>query len=93
MSFEDIRDLSVWKSSDGKVAMTSMRYKFGQSSLKLTWNPGTEVVLDKAPGLIEASRSKHGGIQVWMYDEGSEPADLQVVFLTSDDREVCRIPF
>ena len=93
MSFEDIRDLSVWKSSDGKVAMTSMRYKFGQSSLKLTWNPGTEVVLDKAPGLLEASRSKHGGIQVWMYDEGSEPADLQVVFLTSDDREVCRIPF
>lgn len=93
MSFEDISDLSVWKSSDGKVAMTSMRYKFGQSSLKLTWNPGTEVVLDKAPGLFEASRSKHGGIQVWFYDEGSQPADLNLIFMTSDNREVCRMPF
>lgn len=93
MSFEDISDMAAWKSSDGKVAMTSMHYKFGQSSLKLTWNPGTEVVLDKAPGLFEASRSKHGGIQVWFYDEGSQPADMNLIFMTSDDREVCRMPF
>lgn len=93
MSFEDISDMAAWRSSDGKVAITSMRYKFGQSSLKLTWNPGTEVVLDKAPGLIEASRSKHGGIQVWFYDEGSQPADMHLIFMTSDDREVCRMPF
>ena len=93
ISFEDLSELSAWKSSDGEVSMTSMRYKFGQSSLRLTWKPGTEVVLEKAPGLFEASRSGHGGIQVWFYDEGSSPAYMNLVFLTSDDREVCRMPF
>lgn len=95
MSFEDITALSAWKCTKGKgsVGLSSYRYKFGQSSLRIAWQPGSEVLLENAPGMFDASRSKHGGIQVWMYDEGSEPADLQVVFLTSDDREVCRIPF
>jgi len=93
MSFEDASALSAWKSDNGSVGISSYRYKFGQSSLMIRWKPGTVVTLENAPGLFEASRAKHGGIQVWFYDEGSQPADLQLVFLTADDREVCRMPF
>ena len=93
LSFEEASDLFAWRSENANIGLSSMRYKFGTSSLKITWTPGSTVTLDNAPGLFDASRSKHGGIQVWIYDEGSVPADLQVVFLTSADREVCRIPF
>ena len=76
MSFEDMTALSAWKCANGKgsVGLSSYRYKFGQSSLRIAWQPGTEVLLENAPGMFDASRSKHGGIQVWMYDEGSDPA-------------------
>ena len=93
LSFEEASDLFAWRSENANIGLSSMRYKFGASSLKITWTPGSTVTLDNAPGLFDASRSRHGGIQVWIYDEGSIPADLQVVFLTSADREVCRIPF
>ena len=49
--------------------------------------------MESAPGLLQASRSRHGGITVWMYDEGSAPADLQIIFFSADDKEVCRIPY
>ena len=77
MSFEDASALSAWKSDNGSVGISSYRYKFGQSSLMIRWKPGTVVTLENAPGLFEASRAKHGGIQVWFYDEGSQPADLK----------------
>ena len=93
LSFEETADLFAWKSEKAKVGLSGMRYKFGSSSLKITWEPGSVVILENAFGMFDASRSRHGGIQVWMYDEGSEPADLHLVFLTSDDREVCRMPF
>ena len=93
MSFEDMSALHAWKSDNGKVGISTYRYKFGQSSLMIRWQPGTVVTLENAPGLFEASRTRDGGIQVWFYDEGSQPGDLQLVFLTSDDREVCRMPF
>ena len=95
MSFEDMSALAAWKCTKGKasVGLSSYRYKFGQSSLRIAWQPGTVVTLENAQGLLEASRSKHGGIQVWFYDEGSQPAEMQLVFLTSDDREVCRMPY
>lgn len=95
MSFEDMSSLHAWKCTKGNasIGISSYRYKFGQSSMRIAWKPGTEVLFDNASVLYEASASKHGGIQVWLYDEGSQPADLLLVFLTSDDREVCRMPF
>ena len=93
MSFEDMSALHAWKSDKSSVGISTYRYKFGQSSLMIRWQPGTVVTLENAPGLFEASRTRDGGIQVWFYDEGSQPGDLQLVFLTSDDREVCRMPF
>lgn len=93
MSFEKATDLYAWSAVNGNVSISSMRYKLGTSSLRIEWQPGAIVTMERAPGLLQASRSKHGGITVWMYDEGSAPADLQIIFLTADDREVCRIPY
>ena len=93
LSFEDPAALFSWTAKGGKVAVSGMRYKFGTSSLKLDYKSGAEFVLDNPTGLFEASRSKHGGITMWLYDEGSAPSDLQIVFLNSSDKEVCRIPF
>ena len=93
ISFESASELSSWKAENGSVGISSLRYKFGSSSLMISWNPGARVTFENAFALLDPSRSKHGGITVWMYDEGSEPADLQIIFLTTDDREVCRIPY
>ena len=93
LSFENLGDLSSWKTNNADVAVSGMRYKFGTSSLQISWKPGAIVTLEYAPGLMEASRSKNGGITAWFYDEGSQPADMQIVFLSSDNKEVCRIPY
>ena len=93
ISFEDMSALNALKCENGKAGISSYRYKFGQSSLIIRWQPGTVVTFENAPGLFEASRSRHGGIQVWFYDEGSQPAEMQLVFLTSDNREVCHMPY
>ena len=93
ISFENMNDLYAWKTDNGNIAISSLRYKFGTSSLRINWRPGTVVTLENAPGLLQASRSRHGGITVWMYDEGSVPADLQIIFMSADDKEVCRMPY
>ena len=93
LSFEQGADLMAWRYENARVGLSGMRYKFGSSSLRVSWQPGARITIENPAGLFDASRSRHGGIQVWIYDEGSEPADLQFVFLTSDDREVCRMPF
>ena len=93
MSFEQYNELRQWQADNAKIAISSLRYKFGTSSLMITWQPGAKVTLESAPGLFAASRSKNGGITSWFYDEGSQPADMQIIFLTSDDREVCRMPY
>ena len=93
MSFEDMSALNAWRVQNGKLGISAYRYKFGRSSMIIKWQPGTVVTLENAPELFDASRSRHGGIQVWFYDEGSEPAQMQLVFLTADNREVCRMPY
>lgn len=93
VSFEDIKELSAWKVDNGKIAISSLRYKFGTSSLVINWQPGTRVTFESSMRFMEPSRSRHGGITVWMYDEGSPQADLQIVFYDASDKEVCRMPF
>ena len=68
LSFENLGDLSSWKTNNADVAVSGMRYKFGTSSLQISWKPGAIVTLEYAPGLMEASRSKNGGITAWFYD-------------------------
>ena len=47
LSFEETADLFAWKSEKAKVGLSGMRYKFGSSSLKITWEPGSVVILEK----------------------------------------------
>lgn len=93
MSFEKTEDLFNWKAEKGKISLSSQRYKLGETSLKIDWQPGAEVVMLSATGAFDASRSRNGGVTLWIYDESSAPADLQLVFLTTGDKEVCRLPF
>ena len=93
MSFESMSDLSDWKSDKGKLAISSERYKLGSYSMKITWEPGTRVSFESSEKLNNASKSLHGGITVWFYDEGSLPADLHLIFYDSDGKEVCRMPY
>ena len=99
LSFEEVNDLFSWKAEGGgKVSLTNQHYKFGTQSLKIDWKPGTEVVFSNSAAMFEASRSRHGGITVWFYDEGSDPgvetpSEMQIIFLTTDDRPVASIPF
>ena len=93
VSFERVSELGVWNIDKGKLSISNMRYKFGSSSMKVDWAPGARLTMDYAPGLYEASQSKAGGVTMWVYGEGGQPAELQFVFLTSEDKELCRIPF
>ena len=46
LSFEEASDLFAWRSENANIGLSSMRYKFGTSSLKITWTPGSTVTLD-----------------------------------------------
>ena len=54
VSFENMNDLYAWKAENGNVAISSLRYKFGTSSLRINWRPGAVVTMESAPGLLQA---------------------------------------
>lgn len=93
VSFERVSELNYWKMDKGRLSISPQKYKFGSSSMKVEWTSGARLTMDYAPGLYEASKSKAGGVMMWLYGEGGESGELQVIFLTSDDKELCRIPF
>ena len=93
LSFENASELSDWKCDNGRLAISSERYKFGSYSLKIDWQPGTRVSFESPEKFKSTLTSKHCGITVWFYDEGSQPADLNLIFYGANGKEVCRMPY
>ena len=64
MSFEDMSALHAWKSDKSSVGISTYRYKFGQSSLMIRWQPGAVVTLAKW-ALANPQIETNTAVNVW----------------------------
>lgn len=92
-SFEDKRIPDKWQIDKGVLEISSKRYKLGQHSLQVKWEKGSILQLGDPAGICEATKSRNGGMNVWLYNEYPLNDSLHFVFKDREGTELCRLPF
>ena len=92
-SFEEKTIPSDWKINKGTLTLSTNKYKLGNQSLKVNWSRDATLLLPSPQGLSEASKSRNGGMNVWVYNEIPVNSHLVFSFKNNDGKEVCRLPF
>lgn len=93
ISFESEHDLSLWNIDNGRLMQNKDHFKDGKMSLGIAWEGGAVVTSGFRDGLEEASASRSGGMNLWVYNEVPADAGMEFVFTDSGGRQVCRLPF
>lgn len=93
LSFEDGEISSIFSSETGKLAISDSKSKLGNKSLAWTWQAGSVLTLTNPTGLEEASKTRDGGIYLWIYN--TVPSSSKLVFSFSDKSDLvkCKIDF
>ena len=91
-SFESQKDLKEWTMENGKISTSTAKYKLGSRSMRADWKKGAvlSVTSDK---LLQASKSKNGGITLWIYNETPSADSLTFAFNGKENKTLCSIPF
>lgn len=92
-SYEGDTVPSGYEISGGNLSISHDRYKNGQKSLKIEWNGPAVLEITDLEGIQEASKSKNGGINLWVYNEIPVDAQMIFTFCDRDGAELCRLPF
>ena len=92
-SFEEKTIPSDWKINKGTLTLSTNKYKLGNQSLKVNWKRDATLLLPSPQGISEASKSRNGGMNVWVYNEIPVNSHLVFSFKNNDGKEVCQLPF
>lgn len=79
-----------WSAEDAALSYSKQKFKVGETSLRIDWQPGAVVRIGEPMGLEQASRSPNGGIALWIYNERPVGEPLRIVFGNAGG-EVCRV--
>ena len=92
-SFEDGQVPSAFTSNEGSLSVSANKFKLGNKSLRWEWKAGSKLMLANPTGLETASKSRDGGIYLWVYN--TVPTDSKLVFAFKDnaDQVKCRMEY
>lgn len=93
MSFEDNTVPENFSIDRGRLSISSQKYKLGHKALKIRWKSGAEVRISHPDGIAEASGTRNGGMNAWIYNEIPANDTLTFSFLNEKGRELCRLLF
>lgn len=91
-SFESQKELKEWKVDNGKISTSTAKYKLGSRSMRVDWKKGAELSITSEE-LQKASKSKNGGITLWIYNETPATDSLTFSFSGKDSQTHCSISF
>ena len=91
-SFEGKVVPAGWDAKKGKLSIASNRYKLGENSLLFAWKSGASLHLDAPDGLAEASKSRNGGMSMWIYNDEALVDTMQVKFEDAQGDVQCALP-
>lgn len=92
-SFEGDAPTDGWQAEQAELSVTTEKYKLGKQSLRVAWQPGAVLAIDRPAGLDKACKAGSGGVTAWIYNEQPVDADLRVVFQDEAGKDVCQVPF
>lgn len=92
-SYEGNEVPSGYEISDGSLSLSKDRYKNGRQALKIEWNGSAVLQITDLLGIEKASKSRNGGINLWVYNEVPVDARMIFTFCDKDGKELCRLPF
>ena len=92
-SFEDNKVPNNWRIDKGLLSVTNGKYKLGNQSLRIDWQPGAKFEMVSPLGIDIASGKKNGGIATWVYSDRSIESPAVFVFKDIDGKELARSEF
>lgn len=92
-SFENSKTPENWKVDKGTLHISSEKYKLGNQSLQIKWKQGAVLTIPTPNGILEACKSKNGGINSWIYNESPINEHLILSFKDETGKVVCELPF
>lgn len=92
-SFEDGKIPNDWRIDKGTLDVSTNRYKLGNHSLKICWQQGGLLTMSSLNGILEAGKSRDGGMNTWIYNETPVDNHLTFSFKDPNGQEVCQLPF
>ncbi len=76
-----------WKTKGGKLSMSEQHYKLGKESVRWDWKKGSELVVIKPQGMLQALKTPKGGLMLWIYNESPLDDVIQFQFGKADQVE------
>ncbi|MGZ2369535.1 chondroitinase family polysaccharide lyase [Ancylomarina sp. YFZ004] len=77
-----------WKTTKGaKLSMSDLHYKLGKESVRWDWKKGSEILVTKPKGMLEALKTSKGGLMLWIYNESPLDDVIQFQFGTANQIE------
>lgn len=92
-SFEGANPTDGWQAEQAELSVSTAHYKLGKQSMRVAWQPGAVLRVERPQGLEKACKAGSGGVTAWIYNEQPVDADLRVVFQDEAGRDVCQVPF
>lgn len=92
-SFEDGLIPSGFSVSEGNVSLSREKFKHGANSLRVDWKAGSVLTMSRPDGIEAASKSRNGGMNLWIYNSVPSDSDIVFSFCDRNGRELCRLPF
>ncbi|BEG97910.1 chondroitinase family polysaccharide lyase [Bacteroides sedimenti] len=93
ISFEDNTVPAGWSAEKGSLAVSTVKAKLGNYSLRWNWQAGDAMNAVNADGLAAASTLKGGGISVWVYNSAATNQPAVFSFYNSSNQKKCEISF
>lgn len=70
---------SNWETTKGgQLSISKQHYKLGNESVRWDWKKGSELVVTKSQGMLQALKTPKGGLMLWIYNES--PLDDVIPF-------------
>lgn len=92
-SFEDGLVPSAFTANNGSLAVSGTKFKLGSKSLCWEWKGGSKLTLANPLGLETASKSKDGGIYLWVYNTVISDSKLVFTFLDNTEQVKCHLDY
>jgi chondroitin-sulfate-ABC endolyase/exolyase len=92
-SFEDGQVPSAFTTNGGSLAVSGTKFKLANKSLCWDWKAGSKLTISNPTGLEDASKSRAGGIYLWVYNTVPTDSKLVFAFLDNADQEKCRLDY
>ena len=92
-SFEDGIVPAVITTKEGSLSVSGNKFKLGNKSLCWEWKAGSKLTVANPIGLEDASKSRDGGIYLWVYNTFPTDSKLVFAFMDNADHVKCRLDY